>query len=444
MNVLTVKNGWIIKKIVVLLLLGNLITVMCACDSFFSKKQPLKIVGFNISSEQEKILSAFQKKYPEIEVQVIDYMQDSDLQTALTRLNADIMGKNVGDILITNTLIPVDRYVEKGILWNLEEAEGIEEVKKSLLPGVVKTCENDGEMYSIFSEFSINCFVGKEEILSDDTWNTESVCDVLNGFADQECNLFASRSQAIYEEMLIAMIEADLKENGKITKDQEMIRFMEASARLIELANCEPAREPENLQPYQSGEIPVSREVINGFHSFYYLSKVQYAGTDVLLKGNPFFDSTPLFDTFLELSVFQSSEHKELAWKFISFLLSEEYQDKYYLEEQYAFPVNQKVFDKSYEAMLSGMEPDGDGGMVETDYRYNINGEEVDIGIPTKEDMQLLLDTIDSMDSIRKYDRGIQNIVNKLMKKYVTNGGSAKSYVEDMKYEIGVLMEERS
>lgn len=431
------------KKITAALILGVVINIMCACDSSLSKKQTLEIVGFDISSKQEEILSAFQEKYPEIEMQVTDYAQDGDFQTALQRLNADIMGKNVGDILIANTLIPIGQYVEKGILWNLEEAEGIEEVKQTLLPSVVKTCEKGGKMYSIFSDFSINCFAGKKEVLSDDKWNAESVSKVFDELADKECNVFSSRSKTVYEEMLIAMVEEDVKKNRMITKDQEMIRFMESSRRLIEISDNAPVREPENQQPYQSGEIPVSWEFIGGFNEFYYLNKVKYAEEDILLKGNPISVSVPLFDTSLELSVFQSSEQKELAWKYISFLLSEEYQDKYYSEERYVFPVNQKVFDKVYEAVLAGLEPGDEEGMVETDYRYVINGKEVDIGIPTKEDLQPLLDTIHSMDSIRKYDKEIIQIVTEQMRKYVANGGSAKSYVEDMKYKIGVLMEER-
>ncbi len=430
------------KKSIFYIICGLFIFTLFGCKYMFKKKQVLNIVGLNITSEQEEIIAAFQKKYPEIEVEVTDYAKDNDINTALQRLNADIMGKNAGDILISNTLIPLDQYIEKGVLWNLMEADGFGDVNKSILPSVLKACETDGEIYSIFSDFSIFCFAGKRDVLSDDKWNIEAVSKVLNELADKDCNVFSSKSKDVCEHMLVAMMSEDIKENSCITKIQEFIDFMESSKKMIELSEDAPVIEPWDIQPYQSGEIPVSIEFIDGFNSFYYLKKVKYAGEDILIKGYPVPGSEPLFDTNMELSVLESSKQKEWAWKFISHLLSEEYQDSYYKEGKYAFSVNKNIFEKQYKASLSGVEPDEDGEMIDIDYLYDINGKEVDVGIPTSEDFKILLDTIDSMNSVRKFNSVIEKIVSEKMNKYMAGSEPAQQYIDNIKYETELYLEE--
>ena len=74
------------------------------------------------------------------------------LEDALKTLSTDILAGNGPDVLILDGM-PVDSYVEKGILTDISDV--VDEVKASdgLVDSIVKDSTKDGKIYAIPTRF---------------------------------------------------------------------------------------------------------------------------------------------------------------------------------------------------------------------------------------------------------------------------------------------------
>lgn len=127
-------------------------------------EKQLKVYALEDSVVLQQAITYFQKQNPDVFVKKTIGLSGDDSITAedaLRTLSTDIMAGNGPDVLILDG-IPVDSYVEKGILADLkglvEEIEGTD----GLFTNIKEAYMRDGKMYEMPSRFGFSVVEGEE------------------------------------------------------------------------------------------------------------------------------------------------------------------------------------------------------------------------------------------------------------------------------------------
>lgn len=128
-------------------------------------EKQLKVYALEDSLVLQQAISYFQKQNPDVFVKKTIGLSGDDSITAedaLRTLSTDIMAGNGPDVLILDG-IPVDSYVEKGILADLTGL--IEEVESAdgLFTNMKEAYVRDGKIYEMPSHFGFSVVEGEEE-----------------------------------------------------------------------------------------------------------------------------------------------------------------------------------------------------------------------------------------------------------------------------------------
>lgn len=430
------------KKVILFFLACITIVFICSCGKYKEEKNTLDIIGFEISDEEEEFIQQFRISHPGITINVTDYAQFGDKADGLIRMNADIMAKKCGDIVIANTLIPIDSYIDKALLWNMNEADGIEEMKETILPNIIESCQKDEQLYSIFPDFNVYCFAGKRNIVEESLWNEQSICDVLSEYQKSGVNLFNEQSRGIYQNLVVQMLWQDINNNGMLTNDEIYINLLENARKLIKISDSYGMAASDDVMPYRKGEVALSLEIIDSFEFYYFLKKAKF-DDDVILLGYPLEKNLPVFDTDIEFSIFNCSDNKELAWEFVSYYFSEEYQNSYIYGTKNAFPVNKEALQKMYEIALGDKSVDDEGNFtINKENSFYIGEQKIDMGIPTEKDLASLLDIIYSMNTVRKIDVNLMEIVDTELSEFWESSDSADETYGSIKSMVELYISE--
>ena len=122
--------------------------------------------------------SYIDQQYADIYVNLEIGMTDDNgvtLEDALKTLSTDILAGNGPDVLILDGM-PVDSYVEKGILTDISDV--VDEVKASdgLVDSIVKDSTKDGKIYAIPTRFLVS-FITSDQQTVDAGKSTQALAD---------------------------------------------------------------------------------------------------------------------------------------------------------------------------------------------------------------------------------------------------------------------------
>lgn len=367
------------------------------CRYVYSKDTPtvpdteLKVYSLEDNSFIRQAAAVFQKKYPDIYLNLETGMSGDDAVTttdALKTLNTEIMAGKGPDIMILDG-IPSDTYIEKGML---EDLSGL--FKETGLLENIETAytQDDGSIYAMPVQFGIPIILGHSTD-TDAITDLKSMADVIENHRDEygvNENAFYtfSLSSGFGAQMLLGNLAdscsaAWIQEDG--TLDEALIKdFLEQAGRIYQ-AGADGLREIGE----QYGEDFVNRDWGDYDRSL----SMAYSANEV--RGNMFLlaagtiyspmdiaeiDSVQNLDSSISRKIWNAqaqncfvpvnvvgisskSSEKEAAEKFVSFLFSDEGQQ---LTRQVGYPVKQSVYDG--EAYWNQGEP---GSCIMTSSSYN-------------------------------------------------------------------------
>lgn len=346
------------------------------CRYVYSKDTPtvpdteLKVYSLEDNSFIRQAAAVFQKKYPDIYLNLETGMSGDDAVTttdALKTLNTEIMAGKGPDIMILDG-IPSDTYIEKGMLEDLngifKEAGLLENIQNAYT-------REDGSIYTMPVQFGIPMIVGHAED-TDAITDLKSMADVIESHKDEygvnENNLYSISlpssfgAQMLLENLADSCSAAWIKEDG--TLDEALIKdFLEQTGRIYQ-AGLEGLRE--------IGELYGDDFVNQDWGGYDRSLSMAYSANEV--RGNLFLlaagaiyspmdiaeiDSVQNLDSSISRKVWNAqaqncfvplnvvgvsskSSEKEAAEKFVSFLFSDEGQQ---ITRFVGYPVKQSVYD---------------------------------------------------------------------------------------------------
>lgn len=357
--------------------------------------------------------SMFQLKHPEMRVELIDGQAESGSATVsdtIRTLNTELLAGNGADILVLDGL-PVDSYVEKGVLENLK---GLLEPMMSsgeLMSSVsAPYTREDGSIYQIPSRMILYTVSGEQAAI-----DSLSTMESMRRYQSDPSHL-PLRAKTIYENLTRQILSFYYEEivdsqtgrprPGKIKEMLETVKVLgEACGAKVSFDESE-----DGGRGYVYNIIPGMDGLLNS--EFDRLDREMSALSIDKIKG--------LYDTILPLAVQkkhgyrmeslngayepvgtlginQASPRKELAGEFLLFLLGAEVQSS---DLSDGLPVNTQAVDAWID-----MESQGSIG-VSGDDDYMLSGE-----WPSKEECQTLFDVAAQADKPVRTDRVLMEII---------------------------------
>ena len=269
--------------------------------------------------------------------------EEGNPEDYMDALNPQLLNKEGADVLILDDL-PVDSYIEKGVLEDLTEY-GEELVKDgSILENLAQAMKKDGKTYEIPANVSLPVFYGTQEAM-DRLESLESAESYLQEQPDGKLVGAAAKEQLAY--LLFAVNYAQMwQEDGSLSQENV--------AKVLELAEKFYENNPsEELEEAWKDYYKVLCTSGNKFSPFNGVGMDElYTQTDLagvndvtgisslgmmcdILKQQEGMTVQDVHGSFLPrnlLGINASSQKKELAKEFISTVLSSEVQETDYQE----------------------------------------------------------------------------------------------------------------
>lgn len=406
-------------------------------------KNELSVYSLYESRMIEDAVRKYEREHPETEV-TYEYAVESDgsgnPEDAIDTLNTQLLNKEGPDILLLDDL-PVDSYIERGVLEDLTDDVQQLVSDGTILENVVKGTAVDGKNYELPAAFSLPVYYGTQETIKRlDT--LESITQYMEENPNGRVLGAASLQQVAY--LLFAANYQDIQENG-VFSQEALVRILE-TAKVIWDANPSEAME----EAWNTG---FSSQVTSGkgMSAFASIGMDElYDDTDITGVNdiNGISSMAMMFDIFTKhpemtaenvnnmytpanrMGINSSSSQKELAKDFMETVLSDEIQVGDYLE---GLPVRVESLEKLPQIS------DASDMTISTSYN---GGPSRDYGMPSADQVQQIVDMAKQADTSLLIDRTVRNTFLECVENYAGGDVSAQEAAQDMSDKMELYLAE--
>ena len=415
-------------------------------------KETLVLAGTWIDYGIRTDVVEFNKTNGKYRIRIEDYSQyntQDDYSAGLNKLNTDIVSGNVPDILYTTSEMPIDNYISKGLIADLNTfIESDPEIKKEdYLQNVFDVFSNDGKLYQLVPSFYAFTVYGKTaDVGTTPGWTFDDL-KALREKKGPEVETFSetTASSIIYYSMVFGGAEYINWETGECSFDSE--EFIE----LLEFAKEFPVEIDYSAieydeaywdaydTMYRDGRALLMASSIAGFYDFNTVEKGMF-GEDVTLIGFPNdAKESGALAANTSFAISEKSDYKDGAWQFLRYYLTDEYQSTI----DYGFPVKKSVLEKcAADARKKPSYEEENGEMVEYDNTYYLNGQEIIIPPMTQEETDELTQYISNINKRYTYSEEISSIIEEESAPFFEGQKSAKEVADIIQSRVQIYVNE--
>lgn len=411
--------------------------VIVIAANYMSSDIKSRIIEFNKNSSEYRIVT---KEYE-------NYNTSEDYNAGYTKLNNDIITGNMPDILVTDSNTPVENYISKGLLANIDELikNDPELGSKEFVGNVFDAYRVDGKLYQVVPSFYVQTLIGKTSIVGDrSTWTMDEFNEVMSSLP-AETMAFGEYTRNNFLQFMMMYSGRDFVDisTGKCAFDSDnFIKMLEYAKTLPEelgedyytddyWANYESQYREDRtiLMGTYIGSMNNMSRYING----YFGEPVSFIGfpTDsgqggVINSGNNFVLSS-------------RSANIDGAWEFVRYYLTDEYQDNL----EYEIPVSKKAYDAW---VAEGTEKpyyiDENGDKQEYDDTFYMNGEEIALPVLTQDQVDDISEYIQSVNKLAYYNEDVLNILNEEAAAYFAGQKTAEDVAAIIQSRVQIYVNE--
>ena len=415
-----------------------------SADASTVPDKELTVYALEDSSEIRQAISAFQKDHADIYVNLKIGRSGDDAVTAddaLRTLNSDIMAGEGPDVIILDGM-PVDNYIDKGLLMDISDV--VEEIKNenSLFENLCEVYEKDGKYYGLPSRFLLPFVEGEKEAV-DAAGTIDSLAAYIQSLAQNGDNTpVINLSAGTLLGYLFDVDGARWIDGTKV--DQAGLQKFFESAKTIYDADDDKENamdlETQGLANVGSsgvlnlftGDIAVNFGTIGSDADLMAILSVnQQVKGKTLSYGLLNSQEQKIFIPYLSAGISSKSTHTYEAKEFIKTMLSEEVGSV----SGNGLPVNRTAFND-----LMQQEEGSSSSMAFT----NEDGEMVsfDMNAPTEEDIKTLSGIIDSLDTAAVTDTVLREQIVEQGEAYLNGSQSLADTVQSTMQKIELYLSE--
>lgn len=392
----------------------------------------------------------FNKTNEEYRITVEDYSNyntDEDYTVGLTRLNTDITSGKAPDILLLDSLMPIDSYASKGLFEDfypyIDEDEELN--REDFFPNVLEAYGTKGKLYRMVPKFIIYTVAGKAaDVGAAPGWTMDKLMAVMDT-KPEGTQIFSEMTRESIMNYGIQM-SGEQYINWKTGEchfnTEEFIDFLEFVKQFPEELG-EDYYDDSFWQSYDSmwreNKVLLKQMYLSSFSSYNYDKKGTF-GEDITLIGFPVKEGNgAALVASIEMVMSSKSRNKDGAWQFIRYFLTDEYQEQI----DYYWPLSLKQMDKlAEEAMKNPTYEDENGNMVEMEQTYMVNGVEVAITPMSRAEVDGLIAYIKTVNQVYSYNEALLNIVSEEAAPYFAGQKNAKEVADIIQSRVQIYVNE--
>ena len=302
------------------------------------------LISFNKTNEEYRIVYQDYSQYAKA-------LDNGEYESGTTQLNNDIISGKIPDMFLMEGL-NYDTYAAKGLLADIGAMmEADENFDRSrYFENILDASMYRGKIYSVIPAYYINTYAAKQSIVGQRFgWNYDDLKAVTAQYPDAE--VFSEMQRADVLRLLVAASLPQLVnfETGECRfNDPAFVSILELAAALPETIDWDSLYEDEsywelNSTKYLENRALLANKWLSGYDNLSYLSNE--FGEAVSLIGVPTLDGScgSFIEPMMEIAVSADSPLQGVCWKFISYLLSEEFQSGI----QYGFTLSKAAMAES-------------------------------------------------------------------------------------------------
>lgn len=408
--------------------------------SGISDKKLITLAVIRLDNTLKNAVVDFNKTNGEYSIEVISYADDGDYQSAITKLNNDIISGNIPDILALNGSMPIDSYISKGILADIYQfIDKDENIKKEdYLQNVLDAYSSGGKLYGIVPSFTIQTVVIRQEDAGGKTsWNMSEFTEFAA--ANPEENIFSRMTKESFltsamnyssgsyinretgecsfdsEDFISLLKFADIFPSE--TEESEAVTYFSAGgnrgggAGTFGAGGFEIAGGPGGgvMRMQRRGlDALLSSEYINRFIAVREFEQAVFAEPITFIGFPGANGNGSSISADLELAITAKAKNPDGAWEFCKYFLSDEYQDSV----EYSFPIKLTALNALKEAaMEKPYYMEGDEKIeYENTYRVDMRTE-IEIGENSEADSEKMMELITAVSEPQRYDTTLSDII---------------------------------
>lgn len=293
-------------------------------------------------------ISLFQAENTDIKVNYVVAMEEEDgnVTDYIRALNTELLAGNGADILVLDGL-PVDSYIEKGVLADLKDLVKPLEESGELMNNITGCYEKDGKVYNMPIRFSFPVIAGKPDAIQ----AADSLSNIVNYIkqTDNKPYLKSTSYKRLLEDYL-ALYSEDLFQNGRL-KEENFTAFL-TNVKTI----ADNIKATENDERVMGASKSYEKMFSGGTLFKGDVVSIRQESESVMLQIKNIFDTMLLFEVLKDDKLEQRSINRrfipgglvglnskskeiDIARQFISFLFGTKVQDTNVFD---GFPVNSK------------------------------------------------------------------------------------------------------
>ena len=413
--------------------------VLVLGGEYFNSSLKAKVIEFNKASDQYRITL---KDYSV-------YNTNDDWMAGQTRLNNDITGGQMPDIMVMNDMSNYSNYVSKGVLADvgrLLEADG-ELGKLEYLQNVWDAYSIGGKLYAVVPSFNVRTMIAKKSLVGEpQSWTMADVEAVL-ATMPEGATAFGDmvRDTYLYNIMSYAGQDFVNLETGECNFNSEGFIEMLEYAKTLPKEYAEDYWENYDYSSYQS-QYRENRSLLCDL----YMSNLQNAktrikglmGEEIVFVGFPTAQGggSTLSSGNYTFVLSARSKHLDGAWEFVRQFLMPEYQNS---GELYDMPVLKSAFlEQAKKATERPYWTDENGNKEYYDDTWYINGEEIILEPFTQEEVDAICEFIYSVNRTPYYNEDITNIITEEAAAYFEGQKSVQDVVAIIQSRAQVFVNE--
>lgn len=385
-------------------------SVVVIAGQWFDYEMKQRVIDFNRASQDTRIVM---KDYSQ-------YNTYDDYTVGQTKLNNDIITGNMPDILVTNEYnpLPIENYISKGLIADVGKliAEDPELSKTEFVQNVFDAYKVNGNLYYVVPQFQVFTYLAKQSLVGDRTsWTMKEMQQVLAGMGS-EAQAFGdmTRESFLYTAMRFCGSQFVNAAEGTCNfTSQSFMDILEYAKTFPETIEYDDDYWMNYDWSMQESQYRENRTLLMQTNLCYFAELARtingYFGEPVSFIGFP---TEAGMGSYLQAGTLYAlsakSENLDKAWQFIRYYLCDEYQSNL----NYMMPVNKKyMLEYSKTALDRPFWTDEDGNKQYYDIEMTINNETIKIDPLNQQQLDQVLEFIQSVDRRFFSNEFITNIV---------------------------------
>lgn len=418
------------------------------------EKKVLTLACYYLENSIKKQVIDFNKTNDKYRIEVRDYSQydsyEGDVYTSgSAQLNSDIIAGNVPDILIANGELNMNNYQNKGLLYDLNKFfDKDENIKREdYLENILDAFESNGKLYQLPICFFAYTVTGKtSDVGPDQGWTMDELTALYNS-KPEGTQVFdtITRDNFLSYSMNLAGDQFINWDTGECHFDSDaFIKMLEFANNFPKEINWDEIYGEDYdwnamAAQYRNGSTMLMHTYVGQMNQYSRLRQADF-GEDITFVGFPSAEGNgSVIMANQTFCISAKSKYKDAAWEFISHFISKEYQS----ESVYDFPILRSCYDKLIEdAQSKPYWIDENGDKIEYDDSYWLGDVEIIIDPATDEDIEYMMNFIESLNHVYSHDEDLMNIIYEEAEAYFTGQKTAKDVAGSIQSRASIYVSE--